>query len=106
MYSRRYFVYLAESFSLSHFLLFDLQHEQETKLIYTYSPFRCEKDLLTQFDKIKGPNGSLIIAYNMKLLAAHALQRFTQISESQIFTLHGDLQFFEFNCWRLQFNQR
>lgn len=42
----------------------------ETKLIYTYSPFRCEKDLLTQFDKIKGPNGSLIIAYNMKLLDA------------------------------------
>jgi len=44
------------------------RHEIEVSLILKYSPFKCLKDLFAQFDKIKGPSGTLVIIYNMKLL--------------------------------------
>lgn len=38
------------------------------QIILKYSPFRCNKDFFSQFDKIKGETGTLAIIYNMKLL--------------------------------------
>lgn len=38
------------------------------QIILKYSPFRCVKDFFSQFDKIKGDCGTLVIIYNMKLL--------------------------------------
>ncbi len=37
-------------------------------IIYKYSPYRCSKDFFSQFEKIKGETGTLVIIYNMKLL--------------------------------------
>ncbi|VDL95436.1 unnamed protein product [Schistocephalus solidus] len=44
------------------------KHELEMQIILKYSPFRCNKDFFSQFDKIKGETGTLVIIYNMKLL--------------------------------------
>ncbi|XP_069788885.1 ATPase MORC2 isoform X2 [Narcine bancroftii] len=40
----------------------------ETELIYKYSPFKSESELMKQFDKIKESNGTLVIVYNLKLM--------------------------------------
>ncbi|XP_078083476.1 ATPase MORC2 [Mustelus asterias] len=40
----------------------------ETELIYKYSPFKSESEVMEQFDKIKESNGTLVIVYNLKLM--------------------------------------
>ncbi|KAI1900524.1 hypothetical protein AGOR_G00050820 [Albula goreensis] len=40
----------------------------ETELIYKYSPFKTEAQLMEQFQKIEGENGTLVIIYNLKLM--------------------------------------
>ncbi|XP_072103913.1 ATPase MORC2 [Mobula birostris] len=40
----------------------------ETELIYKYSPFKSESEVMEQFDKIKENNGTLVIVYNLKLM--------------------------------------
>ncbi|KAM6965718.1 ATPase MORC2 [Aplochiton taeniatus] len=40
----------------------------ETELIYKYSPFKNEQQLMDQFKKIEGSNGTLVIIYNLKLM--------------------------------------
>uniref|UniRef100_A0A8C9DQ07 MORC family CW-type zinc finger 2 n=1 Tax=Prolemur simus TaxID=1328070 RepID=A0A8C9DQ07_PROSS len=40
----------------------------ETELIYKYSPFRNEEDVMTQFMKIPGDSGTLVIIFNLKLM--------------------------------------
>ncbi|KAK3606506.1 hypothetical protein CHS0354_041457 [Potamilus streckersoni] len=44
------------------------KHKLEMELILKYSPFRTEEDLFAQFDRIEGDSGTLVIAYNLKLL--------------------------------------
>ena len=44
------------------------QHDLEMSLILKYSPFKTKEELLREFDKIDGTNGTLVIVYNMKLL--------------------------------------
>ncbi|XP_078088022.1 ATPase MORC2-like [Mustelus asterias] len=39
----------------------------EIALIYKYSPFKKEFDLMQQFNKITGASGTLVIIYNLKL---------------------------------------
>uniref|UniRef100_UPI00398E4F01 ATPase MORC2-like n=1 Tax=Pristiophorus japonicus TaxID=55135 RepID=UPI00398E4F01 len=39
----------------------------EIALIYKYSPFKTEFDVMQQFDKITGASGTLVIIYNLKL---------------------------------------
>ncbi|XP_007894090.2 ATPase MORC2A [Callorhinchus milii] len=39
----------------------------ETAIIYKYSPFKTEFDVMHQFDKITGTSGTLIVIYNLKL---------------------------------------
>ncbi|XP_026980085.1 ATPase MORC2 isoform X4 [Sagmatias obliquidens] len=40
----------------------------ETELIYKYSPFRNEEEVMTQFMKIPGDSGTLVIIFNLKLM--------------------------------------
>ncbi|XP_015221751.2 ATPase MORC2 isoform X2 [Lepisosteus oculatus] len=40
----------------------------ETELIYKYSPFKTEAQLMEQFGKIEGDSGTLVIIYNLKLM--------------------------------------
>ncbi|KAG7481080.1 hypothetical protein MATL_G00062990 [Megalops atlanticus] len=40
----------------------------ETELIYKYSPFKTEAQLMEQFQKIEGQSGTLVIIYNLKLM--------------------------------------
>lgn len=40
----------------------------ETELIYKYSPFRSEEEVMTQFMKIPGDSGTLVIIFNLKLM--------------------------------------
>lgn len=42
-----------------------LQHSTEVHLITKYSPFQSEQSLFEQFDKIKGPTGTMVIVYNL-----------------------------------------
>uniref|UniRef100_A0A5F9C4Z9 MORC family CW-type zinc finger 2 n=1 Tax=Oryctolagus cuniculus TaxID=9986 RepID=A0A5F9C4Z9_RABIT len=40
----------------------------ETELIYKYSPFRTEEEVMSQFMKIPGDSGTLVIIFNLKLM--------------------------------------
>ncbi|XP_039188412.1 ATPase MORC2 isoform X1 [Crotalus tigris] len=40
----------------------------ETELIYKYSPFKSEQEVMQQFDKIFGEKGTLVIVFNLKLM--------------------------------------
>ncbi|XP_069413037.1 ATPase MORC2 isoform X5 [Ovis canadensis] len=40
----------------------------ETELIYKYSPFHNEEEVMTQFMKILGDSGTLVIIFNLKLM--------------------------------------
>ncbi|XP_068097109.1 LOW QUALITY PROTEIN: ATPase MORC2 [Hyperolius riggenbachi] len=40
----------------------------ETELIYKYSPFHSQKELMDQFVKITGDSGTLVIIFNLKLM--------------------------------------
>ncbi|XP_058137656.1 ATPase MORC2 isoform X1 [Dasypus novemcinctus] len=40
----------------------------ETELIYKYSPFHNEEEVMTQFEKIVGGSGTLVIIFNLKLM--------------------------------------
>ncbi|XP_005360783.1 MORC family CW-type zinc finger protein 2B-like [Microtus ochrogaster] len=40
----------------------------ETELIYKYSPFHTEGEVMTQFMKISGDSGTLVIIFNLKLM--------------------------------------
>ncbi|XP_068617196.1 ATPase MORC2 isoform X2 [Brachionichthys hirsutus] len=40
----------------------------ETELIYKYSPFKSEAQLMEQFKKIESDSGTLVIIYNLKLM--------------------------------------
>jgi hypothetical protein len=37
-------------------------------LIYKYSPFRTEQHFFSQFDRIEGNSGTLVVIFNLKLL--------------------------------------
>uniref|UniRef100_A0A8C6HUM4 Microrchidia 2B n=1 Tax=Mus spicilegus TaxID=10103 RepID=A0A8C6HUM4_MUSSI len=39
----------------------------ETELIYKYSPFHTEEEVMTQFTKISGTSGTLVVIFNLKL---------------------------------------
>ncbi|KAK1892754.1 ATPase MORC2 [Dissostichus eleginoides] len=39
----------------------------ETELIYKYSPFKSEQQLMEQFNKIESSSGTLVVVYNLKL---------------------------------------
>lgn len=39
----------------------------EMNLILKYSPYRTKQEFMSQFDKIKGPSGTLCIIYSLKL---------------------------------------
>ncbi|XP_074869240.1 ATPase MORC2 isoform X2 [Carettochelys insculpta] len=40
----------------------------ETELIYKYSPFKSEHEVMEQFKKIPGEKGTLVIIFNLKLM--------------------------------------
>uniref|UniRef100_A0A3B4WD76 MORC family CW-type zinc finger 2 n=1 Tax=Seriola lalandi dorsalis TaxID=1841481 RepID=A0A3B4WD76_SERLL len=40
----------------------------ETELIFKYSPFKNEQQLMEQFNKIESSSGTLVIIYNLKLM--------------------------------------
>ncbi|XP_051922861.1 ATPase MORC2 isoform X1 [Hippocampus zosterae] len=40
----------------------------ETELIYKYSPFKTQQELMEQFSKIESVSGTLVIVYNLKLM--------------------------------------
>ncbi|KAM6111862.1 ATPase MORC2 isoform 2-T2 [Pterocles gutturalis] len=40
----------------------------ETELIYKYSPFKAEQEVMEQFNKIRGEKGTLVIIFNLKLM--------------------------------------
>ncbi|NWI73044.1 MORC2 protein, partial [Dryoscopus gambensis] len=40
----------------------------ETELIYKYSPFKSEREVMDQFSKIRGEKGTLVIIFNLKLM--------------------------------------
>ncbi|XP_063105423.1 ATPase MORC2-like [Cavia porcellus] len=40
----------------------------ETELIYKYSPFHTEEEVMRQFMKISGDSGTLVIIFNLKLM--------------------------------------
>ncbi|KAG8596570.1 hypothetical protein GDO81_001970 [Engystomops pustulosus] len=40
----------------------------ETELIYKYSPFRSQKEVMEQFRKITGESGTLVVIFNLKLM--------------------------------------
>ena len=45
----------------------DFKHNLEVELLCKYSPFKTREELLSQFDKISGPSGTLVCVYNLKL---------------------------------------
>ncbi|XP_063310852.1 ATPase MORC2 [Pelobates fuscus] len=40
----------------------------ETELIYKYSPFRSQKEIMDQFKQINGSSGTLVVIFNLKLM--------------------------------------
>ncbi|XP_063272307.1 ATPase MORC2 isoform X2 [Prinia subflava] len=40
----------------------------ETELIYKYSPFKSEREVMDQFNKIRGEKGTLVIIFNLKVM--------------------------------------
>ncbi|XP_051490003.1 ATPase MORC2 isoform X2 [Apus apus] len=40
----------------------------ETEIIYKYSPFKSEQEVMEQFSKIRGKKGTLVIIFNLKLM--------------------------------------
>ncbi|XP_030814530.1 ATPase MORC2 isoform X1 [Camarhynchus parvulus] len=40
----------------------------ETELIYKYSPFKSEWEVMDQFNKIRGEKGTLVVIFNLKLM--------------------------------------
>ncbi|KAM9178693.1 ATPase MORC2 isoform 3-T3 [Mergus octosetaceus] len=40
----------------------------ETELIYKYSPFKSEQQVMEQFNKIRGEKGTLVVIFNLKLM--------------------------------------
>ncbi|KAM9219544.1 ATPase MORC2 [Leptosomus discolor] len=40
----------------------------ETELIYKYSPFKSEQEVMEQFNKICGEKGTLVVIFNLKLM--------------------------------------
>ncbi|XP_009077528.1 PREDICTED: MORC family CW-type zinc finger protein 2 [Acanthisitta chloris] len=40
----------------------------ETDLIYKYSPFKSQREVMEQFSKISGEKGTLVIIFNLKLM--------------------------------------
>lgn len=44
-------------------------HNLEMDLIKEYSPFHTDKEIMAQFEKIKGDHGTLVICYNIKLIS-------------------------------------
>ncbi|NWZ33678.1 MORC2 protein, partial [Brachypodius atriceps] len=40
----------------------------ETELIYKYSPFKSEREVMDQFSKIRAEKGTLVIIFNLKLM--------------------------------------
>ncbi|XP_029474891.1 ATPase MORC2 isoform X3 [Rhinatrema bivittatum] len=40
----------------------------ETELIYKYSPFKSEQEVMEQFKKISGEHGTLVVVFNLKLM--------------------------------------
>uniref|UniRef100_A0A8C3Y6X0 MORC family CW-type zinc finger 2 n=1 Tax=Catharus ustulatus TaxID=91951 RepID=A0A8C3Y6X0_CATUS len=40
----------------------------ETELIYKYSPFKSEREVMDQFNKIRSEKGTLVIIFNLKLM--------------------------------------
>ncbi|KAG8455603.1 hypothetical protein GDO86_001705 [Hymenochirus boettgeri] len=40
----------------------------ETELIYKYSPFHSQKEVIEQFKKISGNTGTLVVIFNLKLM--------------------------------------
>ncbi|XP_068034001.1 ATPase MORC2 isoform X2 [Anomalospiza imberbis] len=40
----------------------------ETELIYKYSPFKSEREVMDQFNKIRGEKGTLVVIFNLKLM--------------------------------------
>ncbi|XP_066187191.1 ATPase MORC2 isoform X1 [Sylvia atricapilla] len=40
----------------------------ETELIYKYSPFKSEREVMDQFNKIRTEKGTLVIIFNLKLM--------------------------------------
>ncbi|XP_066055643.1 ATPase MORC2 isoform X1 [Chamaea fasciata] len=40
----------------------------ETELIYKYSPFKSEREVMDQFNKIRAEKGTLVIIFNLKLM--------------------------------------
>ncbi|XP_053324506.1 ATPase MORC2 isoform X2 [Spea bombifrons] len=40
----------------------------ETELIYKYSPFHSQKEIMEQFKKISGDTGTLVVIFNLKLV--------------------------------------
>nr|XP_033810009.1 ATPase MORC2 isoform X2 [Geotrypetes seraphini] len=40
----------------------------ETELIYKYSPFKSEQEIMEQFSKISGASGTLVVVFNLKLM--------------------------------------
>lgn len=44
------------------------KHKVEMELIYKYSPFKCYREVMHQFDMITGTSGTLICVYNLRVL--------------------------------------
>ncbi|XP_054630762.1 ATPase MORC2 isoform X1 [Dunckerocampus dactyliophorus] len=44
------------------------KYATETELIFKYSPFKNEQELMEQFSKIESSSGTLVIIYNLKLM--------------------------------------
>ncbi|XP_028270777.1 ATPase MORC2 isoform X2 [Parambassis ranga] len=44
------------------------KYATETELIFKYSPFKNEQQLMEQFNKIESSSGTLVIVYNLKLM--------------------------------------
>ncbi|XP_077995553.1 ATPase MORC2A-like [Glandiceps talaboti] len=45
-----------------------VKHQREMDLILKYSPFHTENEFMSQFDKITGESGTLVVLYNLKVL--------------------------------------
>ncbi|XP_061906773.1 ATPase MORC2 isoform X1 [Entelurus aequoreus] len=44
------------------------KYATETELIFKYSPFKSQQELMEQFSKIESSSGTLVIIYNLKLM--------------------------------------
>ncbi|XP_059169296.1 ATPase MORC2-like [Physella acuta] len=44
------------------------KHELEMEIILKYSPFKTLDEFFTQFDRLEGQSGTLVMVYNLKLL--------------------------------------